>query len=167
MLPRITPGHTGPNIRFDRAPRRRSPDGRGLLLRQLFTPLFARGEPHHPPAAVAHFDDNAVDETTAGILLFPDGLVASFTCGMGAHADNTASLCGTEELRDRDPHDLEAAGPQRPLFHRAHLPPRPAHSGRPSATVNARRRPLRQQKPTTSRPPCSRAVPRASVPPTL
>jgi xylose dehydrogenase (NAD/NADP) len=36
-----------------------------------------------------------VDEQAAGTMSFADGTVASFTCGMTVHADNTASICGS------------------------------------------------------------------------
>ncbi len=37
-----------------------------------------------------------IDEVSVGTLRFADGMVACFTCGMTVHADNTASICGTE-----------------------------------------------------------------------
>ncbi len=43
----------------------------------------------------ANLSDAGIDEVTAGTLRFADGMVACFTCGMTAHADNTASICGS------------------------------------------------------------------------
>jgi D-xylose 1-dehydrogenase (NADP+, D-xylono-1,5-lactone-forming) len=37
-----------------------------------------------------------IDEVSAGTMRFADGMIASFTCGMTVHADNTASICGTQ-----------------------------------------------------------------------
>jgi len=37
-----------------------------------------------------------VDEMSVGTMRFENGVVASFACGMRAHADNAAELCGTE-----------------------------------------------------------------------
>lgn len=44
----------------------------------------------------ARLHSTGVDEVAAGVLRFPSGLLASFTCGMTVQADNTAYLCGTE-----------------------------------------------------------------------
>jgi predicted dehydrogenase len=46
--------------------------------------------------ATARMHPSGVDEAAAGVLRFPTGLLASFTCGMTVQADNTAYLCGTE-----------------------------------------------------------------------
>jgi D-xylose 1-dehydrogenase (NADP+, D-xylono-1,5-lactone-forming) len=56
--------------------------------------LVAGGE---PVAMTVSADISAagIDEVAAGTLYFANGLVASFTCGMTVHADNTASVCGT------------------------------------------------------------------------
>lgn len=43
----------------------------------------------------AGLSETGIDEVTAGTLRFADGMVASFTCGMTVHADNSASICGT------------------------------------------------------------------------
>lgn len=57
--------------------------------------LVASGEPVAIHAAgILH--EGGVDELSAGVLRFPGGLVASFTCGMSVQADNTAYICGTE-----------------------------------------------------------------------
>lgn len=46
--------------------------------------------------AVAQLHESGVDESAAGVLRFPGGILATFTCGMNLHADNTAHICGTE-----------------------------------------------------------------------
>jgi len=60
-----------------------------------FSRLFAGDEPAHL-AAYGQFHSSGVDELASGVLQFPTGLIASFTCGMKIQADNTAFLCGTE-----------------------------------------------------------------------
>jgi xylose dehydrogenase (NAD/NADP) len=60
-----------------------------------FARLFAGAE----PAAVhvgGHKHERGVDEIAAGTLVFPNGIVAGFTCGMSVQADNTAYICGSE-----------------------------------------------------------------------
>jgi predicted dehydrogenase len=37
-----------------------------------------------------------VDDVVVATMHFPSGVVASFTCGMSVHADNTAYICGTD-----------------------------------------------------------------------
>ena len=39
---------------------------------------------------------SGVDESAVGTLAFPGGELASFSCGMGLQADNTAYICGDE-----------------------------------------------------------------------
>jgi len=39
---------------------------------------------------------SGVDESTCATLTFPDGLIASFYCGMQTHADNSAMICGDQ-----------------------------------------------------------------------
>ena len=46
--------------------------------------------------ATGRLHASGVDEMAAGTLTFPNGIIASFTCGMVLHADNTASICGTD-----------------------------------------------------------------------
>jgi D-xylose 1-dehydrogenase (NADP+, D-xylono-1,5-lactone-forming) len=60
-----------------------------------FSRLFAGQQPQAMHAA-AKLHPRGVDEYTAGVLQFPGGVVASFTCGMTVQADNTAHLCGDE-----------------------------------------------------------------------
>jgi len=60
-----------------------------------FARLFAGAEPS-AIQAVATFHPSGVDDRAAGTLVFPNGILSSFTCGMSVQADNTAYLCGTE-----------------------------------------------------------------------
>src|SRR3954464_14261492 len=46
--------------------------------------------------ATAHLHERGVDDLLAATLKSPAGVIASFTCGMGAHADNAAYVCGSE-----------------------------------------------------------------------
>jgi len=56
--------------------------------------LVAGAEPIGVTAS-AKLSEDGIDEIAAGTLRFADGLVASLSCGMTVHADNTASICGT------------------------------------------------------------------------
>jgi predicted dehydrogenase len=60
-----------------------------------FAQLVAGCQPTRVSAA-GRMHPSGVDELAAGVLEFPGGLVASFTCGMTAAADNTAYVCGSE-----------------------------------------------------------------------
>ncbi len=60
-----------------------------------FARFFAGSEPSEV-RAVANFHRSGVDEVAAGMLVFPNQIVSSFTCGMCVQADNTAYLCGDE-----------------------------------------------------------------------
>jgi D-xylose 1-dehydrogenase (NADP+, D-xylono-1,5-lactone-forming) len=60
-----------------------------------FSRHFAGQEPDQVHAS-ARLHPRGVDDLTAGTLHFPNGILASFTCGMTVQADNTACLCGTE-----------------------------------------------------------------------
>jgi predicted dehydrogenase len=60
-----------------------------------YSRYFAGAEPAHVTAA-AHFHESGVDDLVVGTMQFPTGVLASFTCGMIAHADNTAYLCGSD-----------------------------------------------------------------------
>ncbi len=59
-----------------------------------YSRLFAGCEPVEVSAA-AHIGASGVDDVMSATMKFPSGVVASFTCGMDLHADNTAALCGT------------------------------------------------------------------------
>jgi predicted dehydrogenase len=82
------------NIRFD-------PALHGGVLMDVgcyctsFSRLFARCEPDRIHA-IHHRHESGVEDIVAGTLGFPNGVLASFTCGMSVHADNTASICGSE-----------------------------------------------------------------------
>ncbi len=60
-----------------------------------FARLFAGAEPS-AIHAIHHRHESGVDDLAAGTLAFPNGVLATFSCGMSAHADNTASICGSE-----------------------------------------------------------------------
>jgi predicted dehydrogenase len=60
-----------------------------------FSRLFAGCEPLSVQGS-AHFHETGVDDLVTATMEFPNGILASFACGMCAHADNTATLCGTE-----------------------------------------------------------------------
>lgn len=87
-------GKTQGNIRF-------SPEMAGGVMMDVgcyclnFSRLFAGAEPSRIQV-VHHQHETGVDDIVAGTLLFPNGVIASFTCGMSVHGDNTASICGSE-----------------------------------------------------------------------
>ncbi len=56
--------------------------------------LVAAAEPVEVKVS-AMLSATGIDEMAAGMLQFGDGMLASFSCGMTLHADNTASICGT------------------------------------------------------------------------
>jgi predicted dehydrogenase len=60
-----------------------------------FSRLFTHQEPTSVHA-VAHMHTSGVDDIVVGTMQFPGGALASFSCGMSVHADNTASVCGSE-----------------------------------------------------------------------
>ena len=60
-----------------------------------FSRLFAGAEPNRIHV-VHHRHESGIDDIAAGTLVFPNNVIASFTCGMSVHADNTASICGSE-----------------------------------------------------------------------
>jgi xylose dehydrogenase (NAD/NADP) len=82
------------NIRFD-------PSMAGGALMDVgsycinFARLCAACEPH-AVSVTATRHASGVDEMAVGTLHFPNGVLASFTCGMGVQADNTAYVCGSE-----------------------------------------------------------------------
>ena len=60
-----------------------------------FSQLIAGCEPKSVRAhAILHA--SGVDEAAAGLLEFPNGIMATFTCGMTVPANNTAHVCGSE-----------------------------------------------------------------------
>lgn len=82
------------NIRF-------APDLAGGVMMDVgcyclnFSRLFASAEPS-AIHVVHHRHETGVDDIAAGTLVFPSGAIATFTCGMSVHADNTASICGSD-----------------------------------------------------------------------
>ena len=81
------------NIRF-------RPDLAGGALMDIgcycidFSQLIAGRAPSSVSAyAVLH--QSGVDELVAGAMQFPGGMLATFTCGMTAEANNSAQICGT------------------------------------------------------------------------
>ena len=60
-----------------------------------FSQLIAGAAPMRINAC-GHLHESGVDEMTAGTMEFPDGIIASFTCGMTAATNNTAYVCGTD-----------------------------------------------------------------------
>ena len=60
-----------------------------------FSRLFAGAEPSRIEAT-GHLHESGVDELAAAMLTFPNGIIATFSCGMSVHADNTAYLCGSD-----------------------------------------------------------------------
>src|SRR5687768_13193128 len=87
-------GRVDGNVRFDR-----KLGGGGLMDIGCycinFSRMLAREEPNEIHAS-AHMHERGVDDVLAATMRFPSGIVASFTCGMTVHADNTAYICGDE-----------------------------------------------------------------------
>jgi predicted dehydrogenase len=82
------------NVRFERAL------GGGALMDVgcyciNLSRLLAGEEPSAITAA-AHMHERGVDDLLVATMKFPSGVLASFTCGMGVQADNTAYICGSE-----------------------------------------------------------------------
>jgi predicted dehydrogenase len=82
------------NVRFDR-----SLGGGGLMdvgcYCVNFSRTFANAEPDRVDV-VGHLHRSGVDDLVVGTMRFPNGVVASFTCGTQVQADNTAYLCGSD-----------------------------------------------------------------------
>ncbi|MCC7350295.1 MAG: Gfo/Idh/MocA family oxidoreductase [Phycisphaerales bacterium] len=82
------------NIRFDR-------ELAGGALMDIgcycidFSRLVAGQEPTTCSAA-GHVHPHGVDDLVVATMSFPNGILASFTCGMQTQADNTAYVCGTD-----------------------------------------------------------------------
>jgi predicted dehydrogenase len=82
------------NVRFDR-----KLGGGGLMDVGCYCINFSRmlaGEEPTEIHASAHMHERGVDDLLVATLKFRSGVVASFTCGMCVHADNTAYVCGTD-----------------------------------------------------------------------
>ena len=81
------------NIRFDPALH-----GGSLMDIGCYCLSYSRFMAGSEPSALhifGHIHDRGVDDYAAGALAFAGGILATFACGMTAHADNTASLHGT------------------------------------------------------------------------
>lgn len=83
--------------------------------------------------ATAHIHESGVDDLTAGTLRFPNGVIATFTCGMQVQASNAAYICGSEGY-------IEIPVPWKPparqaayAIHRA-TPPRQDNPNKPATT---------------------------------
>jgi D-xylose 1-dehydrogenase (NADP+, D-xylono-1,5-lactone-forming) len=108
------------NIRFD--PKLA---GGALMDVGCYCTHFARmiaGQEPTSNNAVGSLHPSGVDHLTAGVLRFPSGVVATFSCGMLTQCDNSAHICGTEGY-------LEIPWPWKPQrqssFNLAHsVPPR-------------------------------------------
>ena len=59
-----------------------------------FSQLIAGSAPSSV-SAYATLHQSGVDELVAGAMQFPRGILATFTCGMTAEANNAAQICGT------------------------------------------------------------------------
>ena len=82
------------NIRFDPAL-----SGGALMDIGCYCIDFSTLIAGQPPSAVhasGHLHDRGVDDVSAGTLSFPNGIVASFTCGMSVQVDNSAYICGED-----------------------------------------------------------------------
>lgn len=82
------------NVRFDPA------IGGGALMDigcycLSYSRTFADAEPEDFHI-VGHLHETGVDDYAAGSMRFPNGVVATFTCGMTTQLDNTAILGGTD-----------------------------------------------------------------------
>jgi D-xylose 1-dehydrogenase (NADP+, D-xylono-1,5-lactone-forming) len=81
------------NIRFDPALH-----GGALMDIGCYCLSYSRLFAHAEPTSMhihGHLHDTGVDDYAAGSLAFPNGILATFSCGMTLHADNTATLHGT------------------------------------------------------------------------
>lgn len=93
------------NIRFDA-----SLAGGALMDIGCYCISFSRLHAGVAPTeihAVGHIHESGVDDWSAGLMKFPNGVLATFTCGMSVQADNTASICGTDGF-------IETAVPWKP-----------------------------------------------------
>ena len=98
------------NIRFNKAL-----GGGGLMDIGCYCINFSRAFAGAEPSAVhahAHFGKTGVDDVMSATMQFANGVLASFTCGMDLHANNTATICGTEGY-------IEIPVPWKPPQHRA------------------------------------------------
>lgn len=86
------------NVRFDR-----TLGGGALMDVGCYCVHFSRHFSAAEPVkihATTKLHETGVDEVTSATMKFPNGILASFTCGMSVQADNTASICGTDGYID-------------------------------------------------------------------
>jgi predicted dehydrogenase len=101
-----------------------------------FSRLFAGADPVSMTVA-GRMHLSGVDEMACGNLVYPGGILASFSCAMTAAADNTAYLCGTGGF-------LEIPVPWKPPVGQARYvlrqgtPPRMQLNGKAPSPVPAR-----------------------------
>ncbi len=57
---------------------------------------FIAGQEPKTVNVVANLHFGGVDEAACGVMQFPSGVMASFTCGMNLQADNTAYISGSD-----------------------------------------------------------------------
>ncbi len=87
-----------------------------------FSRMLAGAEPT-AIHAVAGFHPGGVDESTSGVLKFPNGVVATFSCGMATQCDNTAHVAGSDGYLEIPwPWKPQATGAMHTLAHS--VPPR-------------------------------------------
>jgi predicted dehydrogenase len=82
------------NIRFDAAL-----SGGALMDIGCYCIDFSRLIAGQEPAEIrvtGRRHAGGVDDIAVGMMSFPSGILASFTCGMNLQADNTAYICGTQ-----------------------------------------------------------------------
>ena len=119
------------NVRFDRSL------GGGALMDVgcyciNFSRHFAGAEPVAIQAA-AKLHESGVDCLASAMMQFPNGILASFTCGTGVQADNTATISGDEGY-------IEVPVPWKPVKGKGGF-------------VIARSTPPRQDQPNSAAPP--------------
>jgi len=90
----FNPTKTAGNIRFDA-----SLGGGALMDIGCYCVSYATFFAASPPTnvfGVGHLHPTGVDDRVTGCIGFENGVLASFVCGLSAHNDNTAFLCGSE-----------------------------------------------------------------------
>jgi D-xylose 1-dehydrogenase (NADP+, D-xylono-1,5-lactone-forming) len=101
-----------------------------------FCRMVAGAEPAKISAA-AQLLSCGVDEASSALLEFPNGIQATFNCGMGVQADNTTSICGTDGY-------IEIPIPWKPPVRNAawvlgrSIPPLQDLAGKPAPTTQPR-----------------------------
>ncbi len=106
-----------------------------------FSRLLAGAEPESMEVS-GHVHEMGVDDLAAGVLRFPDGVTASFTCGTTVQADNTACVCGSEGFIEvpvpwKPPRENATFSIVRAAPPRMDGPPKQTGPARETRTVNA------------------------------